>query len=265
MLKRTIVFGIACLLAIHGWAQEKPGQSAKELADKLSNPVAAMISVPLQNNIDYGIGVQSGSKYTLNVQPVVPISLGPKWNLITRYIFPIIDQRNITSSDSRQFGLSDATISAWLSPKGSKNGLIWGAGPVFLVPSGSDVSSHKWGIGPTALILDQKPEITFGVLINQIWSIAGDQQAEDVNQMFVQPFIAHNWKSGAGISLNSEITCNWHDQSTTAFLNLLGTAITKFGSQIVQFGVGPRIPLAAPNGRSTDFGLRAVVTFIFPQ
>ena len=115
-------------------AQEKPAASAQELAVKLNNPVASLISVPFQNNVDYGIGQYNGSKYTLNFQPVVPFALSSNLNLITRYIIPVIDQHDVTGENQNEFGLSDATISAFFSPAGSKNGWIWGAGPAFLVP-----------------------------------------------------------------------------------------------------------------------------------
>src|SRR5262245_26669381 len=116
------------IFSINVVAQEKPGASAQELADKLNNPVANMISVPFQNNIEYGIGPHNGSKYTLNFQPVIPIQLGQNLNLITRYIIPIVDQRDISDENATEFGLSDATISAWFSPAHPKNGLIWGIG-----------------------------------------------------------------------------------------------------------------------------------------
>src|SRR3954470_21080420 len=92
-------------------AQEKPDASAQEIANKLSNPVASLISVPLQSNVDYGIGTYHGSKYTLNIQPVIPFKLSSKLNLITRYIIPIIDPHDITKEGGNQFGLSDATVS----------------------------------------------------------------------------------------------------------------------------------------------------------
>src|SRR5215471_17574468 len=109
-----------CTSAMH--AQEKQGASAQELADKLANPISSLISVPLQSNVDYGIGPHNGSKYTLNFQPVVPFKLTPNLNLITRYIFPIVDQHDMTSEGEDQFGLSDATISAFFSPSKVKNG-----------------------------------------------------------------------------------------------------------------------------------------------
>jgi len=247
-------------------AQEKQGASAQELADKLANPIASLISVPLQSNVDYGIGPHNGSKYTLNFQPVVPFKLTPNLNLITRYIFPIVDQHDMTSEGEDQFGLSDATISAFFSPSKVKNGWTWGAGPAFLVPTGTDdfLSTRKWGVGPTAVALRQINGLTYGFLINQLWSFAGDKNRSDVNQMFLQPFFSKGWKSGASVVLNSEMTFNWEANTTTISLIPLVNGVTKLGKQIIQLGVGPRIPIAYPSNSKPDFGIRAVLTFVFP-
>jgi hypothetical protein len=248
-------------------AQEKPAASAEELAKKLANPIAGLISVPLQNNIDYDIGAFHGSKYTLNFQPVVPIQLNQKLNLITRYIVPIVDQHDITGEGDVQFGLSDATVSAFFTPINSKNGLMWGAGPAFLFPTGTNdfLSARQWGVGPTAIILKQATGLTYGFLVNQLWSFAGDENRSDINQMFFQPFLSHNWKSGAGISLSSEMNFNWEANTTTISLDPSVSAVTKLGKQAVSVALGPRIPLAAPSGSKPDFGFRATLTFVFPK
>jgi hypothetical protein len=248
-------------------AQEKPGASAQELADKLSNPVANMISVPFQSNLDYGIGPHNGSKYTLNIQPVIPIQLSQNLNLITRYIIPVVDQRDISAENTSEFGLSDATISAWFSPTHSKNGWLWGAGPAFLVPIGTDdfLSTRKWAIGPTALALRQANGLTYGFLVNQLWSFAGDEKRSDVNQMFLQPFFTKSWKSGASVTLNSEINFNWETNTTSAYFNPIVSSVTKLGTQIVSLSVGPRIPLGGPESIMADWGLRGVATFVFPK
>jgi hypothetical protein len=249
-------------------AQEaKPAESAEELAKKLSNPVAALISIPFQDNLDVGIGQHNGSKNTLNFQPVIPITLSPKLNLITRFIIPIISQHNITGEGTIQNGLADAVISAWFSPAEPKNGVVWGVGPVFLVPIATNnmLGTKKFGVGPTALILKQSNGWTVGGLVNQIWSIAGDASRSDVSQMFVQPFLSYNWKSGAGLGINSEITQNWTSSTTSVFINPTVTAVTKLGTQIVSLAIGPRIQVAAPTGSMADFGVRAAVTFVFPK
>jgi len=262
-----IVICIFCLIKTVSFAQEKTTTSAEELAKKLSNPVASLISVPFQNNTDVGIGQFNGSRNTLNIQPVIPIHLTTKLNLITRVILPIVSQYNITSETSYQGGLSDAVISAFFSPAEAKNGLVWGAGPVILAPTATDdfLGTQKLGVGPTALVLKQKNGWTYGALVNQIWSVAGDKDRKDVNQMFLQPFLVYNWKSGAGIGCNAEISQNWEASTTTAYFNPTISGVTKLGTQIVSLAVGPRFQLASPDNGESDFGVRAVLTFVFPK
>jgi hypothetical protein len=248
-------------------AQEKPTESAADLAKKLSNPIASLISVPFQNNTDVGIGAYNGSRNTLNFQPVIPISLSPKLNMITRVVLPIITQQDITAPGEKQTGLSDAVVSAFFSPAEAKNGLTWGVGPAILVPTATDklLGTEKLGAGPTVVILKQANGWTYGALVNQIWSIAGSDDRSDVNQMFVQPFVSYNWNSGAGVGGNFEITQNWEGNSTAVFFNPTVTGITKLGTQMVQLAVGPRIPVSVPAGNRPDFGIRAVVNFVFPK
>jgi hypothetical protein len=242
-----------------------PANEAAELAKKLANPIASLISVPFQNNTFYGIGSLKGTQNVLNVQPVVPIKLNENLNLITRYIIPIVTQYNLTGEGASQSGLSDATVSAFLSPSKTRNGVTWGAGPAFLVPIATDnyLGTGKFGIGPTAVILKQTNGFTYGALANQIWSVAGEADRAAVSQLFVQPFFTYNWKSGAGIGVVGSITQNWETKINTTTITVPFTGITKFGKQIIQLAVGPQFPVTG--NPIASFGWRAQLTLIFPK
>ncbi len=242
-------------------------QDAAELAKKLANPISSLISVPFQNNTDYGIGDLNGTRNTLNIQPVVPFSLSKKLNLITRIIMPIISQYNITGDGEKQSGLGDFVLSGFFSPAVSKNGFTWGAGPGFLLPVATNdyLASKKFGIGPTVVALKQSNGFTFGALANQIWSVAGSDSRPDVNQMFLQPFFTYNWKTGAGLGFNFEYTQNWQASTSTIFFNPIITGVTSLGKQKVQLGIGPRINIAAPSDNTSSLGWRAVVVLLFPK
>jgi hypothetical protein len=235
------------------------GQEAADLAKKLANPIASLISVPLQNNSDFGIGPLEGSRNTINIQPVIPLAINDNINLITRVVLPVIRQDNITGPGETQSGFGDAVVSGFLSPSQSTNGFTWGAGPVFLVPVGNeDLSLDKFGMGPTAVALKQGGGFTYGALVNQIW-------ADDFSQMFLQPFLVYNWASGAGVGGNFELTQNWTSEQTTLWFNPTITGLTALGKQKVQLGAGPRFNLAAPSEAKANWGVRAIVVFLFPK
>lgn len=267
----TFVFGLLLTTLAIAQQKSKPDTakagSAEELAKKLSNPVASLVSVPFQNNTDWGIGPNNGSKNTLNFQPVVPIALNPNVNMIVRVILPIVTQQDIIGPGTSQTGLSDITATAFFAPSNPKNGLIWAIGPAFLIPTGTSkyLGTQKFGLGPSGLILKQQRALTYGMLANQIWSVVGSSDRSPVNQLFLQPFITHNWKSGAGLGVNAELTENWHAGTFTGFINPLVSGVTKLGTQTVQLGLGPRIPIAGPDGAKSDFGIRAVFTLVFPK
>lgn len=240
-----------------------------ELAKKLANPVAALISVPLQLNYDQDIGVSDvGERWTLNIQPVVPFGISENWNLISRTILPVIWQDEIFAGAGDQAGTGDVVQSLFFSPKEpTARGWIWGVGPVFLLPTGSDdlLTADKWGAGPTAVVLRQQGPWTYGVLTNHIWSFAGDDDRGDVNSTFLQPFLSYTTPSAWTFTLNSESTYNWVDEEWSLPLNAVVSKVVTIGGQLVSLGAGVRYWADSPDSGPDGLGLRLIVTLLFPK
>ena len=254
---------IVSLALASTFAQEK---SDEELVKELSNPVASLISVPFQSNFEFKLGPNNdGFKYTLNFQPVVPVSLTKDWNAIVRTIVPIIDQSDVIAPNTSQGGLSDITQSFFLSPKKPVAGMIIGAGPVFLYPAATDdlLGSEKWGAGPTIVLLKQEGPWTVGLLFNHIWSFAGDDQRNYVSSTFLQPFISYATKTKTTFTLNTESTYDWHNEQWTVPINLTVAQLIKIGKLPVQFTIGGKVYAEGPSG-APEWGIRFVVTPLFP-
>jgi hypothetical protein len=247
----------------------KPAEDDADLAKKLANPVASLISVPLQSNVDFNIGPDDdGWRYQLNVQPVVPISLGEDWNLIARPILPIIYQDDIFPGAGDQFGLGDTTVELFFSPKAPLFGfLIAGVGPALLIPTATDelLGTEKFGIGPNAVALAQIGGWTVGMLANHIWSVAGDDDRADVSNTFLQPFIAYTTKDAWTFTLNTETSYDWEGKNWSVPINAIASKLVSIAGQRVSLGAGLRYWAASPESGPEGFGGRFIVTFLFPK
>ncbi|MFK7812091.1 MAG: hypothetical protein AB8B59_06330 [Maribacter sp.] len=246
-------------------ADENQTASAEELAKQLANPVASLISVPIQNNFDFNVGPLEGFRYNINVQPVIPISINEKWNMISRTIIPVSSQTDVTGQGNNETGLGDIAQSIFFSPKEAKNGLVWGVGPVFLLPTATDnvLGANKWGVGPNALVLKIQGQWTYGALVNHIWSYAGSGP-NDINASFFQPFITYANKSGASFTIASENTQSWDNKVFGGFTGIYYSKVVKFGKQMMQLGGGPKV-FYGNNAFNPDWGIRANIILLFPK
>ncbi len=248
-----------------GGAGDDGQDQQAELAKKLQNPLASLISVPIQNNWDFGIGPANAMKYTANIQPVVPISISEDWNLIIRTILPVIYAESPVNGGSAHSGLGDTTQSFFLSPKAPVGGWILGAGPVGYYPTAteSELGGGKWGAGPTIVALQQQHGFTYGILANQIWSFAGWRD-KNINATFLQPFVSFTTKKYTTFAVNTESTYDWTASQWTVPVNFAVQQLVKIGKQPVAFQVGYRYYVDKPVG-GPDWGLRFTVTFLFPK
>ena len=268
-------------------AQADPSDFEADLAKKLANPVADLISMPFQNNLDYGGGPQrAGSQYILNVQPVIPFKLNDDWNLITRTIVPVTDVVHIIPGNP--VGIGDTVQSFFLSPAKPVNGIILGAGPVFLYPTATrdEISANQWGAGPTFVALTQFSGYTFGILANHLWGIGppgtnglggGSILADDgstipvppgrspvINATYLQPFAAYTFPTQTTLNLSSESTYNWTAGKWTVPIIGGVSQILKVGGQPISVAVFGKGYVVRPDG-APAWGVRFVLTLLFPK
>lgn len=242
-------------------------ESEAALAKAAQNPVAKLISVPFQNNFNFGIGPNNAVQYNLNLQPVIPISLGEDWNLVTRTIMPVINQPSPAPGVRSAFGLGDINPTFFLSP--AKSGeLIWGAGPTFTFPTATDpmLGTGKWSAGPAVVALTTQGPWVGGALANQQWSYAGWGE-QTVSAFLVQPFVNYNLPHGWYLVSAPVMTANWKADRDNRWTVPVGGGIGKIqsvGKQPMNFQIQAFYNAVKPD-QGPDWQLRFQVQFLFPK
>ena len=190
-----LLAGLSCFSAM-AEAQETGGE---DLAKKAQNPLANIISMPLQWNTDFGIGPNDREASVLNVQPIYPVALGEDYTLINRAIIPLPKYvPDAGQSSGGTTGLGDIVMANWFSPD-PKGSFMWGAGPVTVWPTASDdkLGTDKFPIGPSVVLVYQDPKFIAASVIMAWWSVAGDSDAPDVGTFYWQPifnyFLPNKW------------------------------------------------------------------------
>jgi len=238
-----------------------------ELAKAAQNPLSELVSLPFQNNTNFGYGQSDnkGAQNVLNIQPVVPISLTRDWNLITRTIFPLVWQPSSVAGGSGSFGLGEINFTAWVSPANPVD-LNWGIGPAASFPTSTSAnvgSQSTWGLGPSAVAVAQPHPWVVGVLANNLWNIAGDSS----NKMLIQYFINYNFEDGWYLTSSPIISANWNAASGQKW-------VVPFGAGFGKLFVLARLPIngnvsAYYNAVKPDIGpewtLRVQAAILLPK
>ena len=258
----------ATLFAPPAWAQQSDAES---LAKAAQNPIADMISLPFQNNVNFDVGPLEKTQNVLNIQPVLPFSLNAEWNLITRTILPVISQPAFAPGQDRENGIGDIQFSAFLSPRQAVDGWVWGVGAIAQLDTASDdrLGQGVWGLGPTAVALHLGKTWVYGALINNVWSVSEEDGRRRVNQMLLQPFVNYNFADAPGryLTFGPVITADWEADSGQKWVVPLGMGIgqiMRFGKQPVNLQASAYYNVERPDN-AAKWQLRLQMQFLFPK
>ena len=249
-------------------AEPENDAKTEELAKDSENPIANLISVPFQNNFNFGIGPNDATQWLLNVQPVIPITLNKDWNLITRTIMPIINQPSPAPGIESAFGLGDINPTFFLSPANSGK-LLWGVGPTMTFPTATEslLGNGKWSAGPSLVILTTPGHWVIGALANNQWSFAGWGK-RSVDALLVQPFVNYNFPRGWYLVSAPIITANWEAASDERWTVPIGGGVGKI-IKIDKLPINMQLQafcnVVTPQHSGADWQLRFQVQFLFPK
>jgi len=271
--KRKIALGIGrnylllilTLVLLAGTAAAQ--DDTAELAKKAQNPVANMISVPFQANINFGLDPYGRTQGILNIQPVLPIRLSENWNLITRTIVPVIYQPDTWADSGSTGGLGDIQASFFFSPA-QPGKVIWGVGPALQLPTGTNamLTQGKWGLGPSFVALTMPGHWVLGVISSNVWSVGGQEDREDVNQFLLQYFINYNLPKGWYLTSAPILTANWKAEAGEKWVVPFGGGVGKIfrvGKQPMNGSIGAYYNAEKPDG-GPDWQLRVMLVLMYP-
>jgi hypothetical protein len=275
MTKIRIILSFLILLLLtplcYSQEDESPqddSQSQNKLAEAAQNPVGNMISLPFQNNTSFGIGPYDRTQNVLNIQPVIPISLGEKWNLITRTIIPVITQPDVSSPSESNTGLGDINLTAFLSPA-APGKFIWGVGPAIIIPSATsqNLGNGKWSIGPSVVGLTIQGHWVVGMIISQVWSFAGQSDRADVSFFLAQYFVNYNMNNGWYLTSAPILTANWEADSGEQWIVPFGAGagkIFRIGKQPFNINMQAFYNVVTPS-YGPQWQFRFQVQLMFPK
>ena len=242
-------------------------ESEQSLAKESQNPVGDIISVPFENNVNFGVGPKDAEVYVLNLKPVYPIQVG-EFNLISRFILPIVYQGERFHGEGSQSGLGNLTYQGFFSP--AKPGkVIWGAGPALAIPTNTDnrLDSDKWSAGPAVVVLAKPGRWLFGALAQHFWSFAGDSDEDSINLSSFQYFVNYNLDNGWYLSSTPTMIADWEANSSNRYFVPVGGGagrLLRFGQQPVDFKLQGFWNAEKPKG-AADWSLQFQVKLLFPQ
>ena len=248
---------------------EGKGKSVEELAKAAQNPIASMISLPLQNNTNLNIGPNDSTQNILNIQPVWPFEINDDWNLITRTIIPVVSNPSVLTGpdNDRVDGVGDTVFTGFFSPNNSGD-ITWGVGPIVLLPTATDdvLGQDTWAAGISGVVLAMPGKWVLGGLISNMWSVGGGDA--DINLLTVQPFVNYNLEDGWYLLSIPIITANWEEDSDHRWTVPLGGGVGKvfkIGGQAINAQLSLYSNVVTPDDYGPEWQVRTQIQFMFPK
>ena len=270
-LLATLIGGL--LFIVHGASALAATDQQANLSQQANNPIANMISVPLQYSGNFNIGPHDRNQHVFTIQPVIPFELSEDWLLVTRWVLPIIDQPDISDNSDSTFGIGDLNPALFFSPSSKLTGLpkefMFGFGPNFSVPtsSDSDLGSNKWGIGPTVLGVYSKDKLQVGALTSNTWSL-GDG-GDEINAFLFEPWIGYNITDEWYVLSDMVITADWNAPSSERWVVPVGGGFGKtfeIGKQAMNSNLQAYVNVGnSADEAGPDWNLVFTLQFLFPK
>ena len=275
---------VAAILTVSIGHQALAANKDENLAAESMNPLSSLIAVPFENNILFNLGPSKSTANVLNIKPVFPINFG-EWNLINRVTVPIVwaegqDEDVSATIDwgggnpaslatGSAFGIGDITYQAFITPSKSSGSTSWGLGGSIVIPTHSEdrFGTDKWSAGPAIVVISQQKKWFFGMIAQNVWSVAGHPDAATVNSFYLQPTI--NYKLGNGYYLTSAplITANWESEAGNRWAIPVGGGVgrlIRYAGQAVAIDAGAYYYLEHPD-YNPDWYIQILCNFLFPK
>lgn len=271
--RRVLCAVLLCSLAATAPADGDKGSKAN-LSQEANNPIANLISVPIQLNANYDVGPRDQKQNVLTIQPVIPFELNQDWLLVSRFVMPFVDQPDFEKGSGRIDGTGDLNAAFFFSPSsditGLPAGMEFGFGPGIQAPTSSDSqlgSDDKWGLGPTALAVYTKDKWVVGALISNTWSM-GDG-GDEFNDFLFEPFVTYNITEEWYVIVDPVITADWNAPSSERWVVPIGGGFGKtftLGKQAMNMNLqGYKNVGNSSDEAGPDWTLVATLQFLFPK
>jgi hypothetical protein len=263
----VIVLGCAAI-AIPAAAQTVSPQfdlsrSRTELLRKINRRISDISTVPFESSLVHAYGQEHRYGYKLNVEPVIPFSLGQDWLVLTRFDVPVVYKEQVSSGTS--LGLADTKLTFLFATEKPRDGWMWGFGQLWLIPTATrtDLGSDKWGAGLTSSLVHEGENWTVGARLDHVWSFAGTG-TNSLNDSFLNPWITRAWENGVTLKLESETTYKWSDTELSVPVEFGASKLLMSGNVPLSIG-GDVMYWAKRAPNDPQWGLKFTLNLIFSK